>query len=167
MNINILDNTCDVSKYLNILASSNFISCINNFTRITNVSKSCIEHTFINDISNLSSYIIKTDITDHYSLAIGIDSDNFIEKCIIDKNTHKNTNVRLNFSNLNNLLLSFNWYNFLFKSDVDILIDKFNTKINEFMIFLFMISASKKCIISKNKFKKSQKYKAWITNGLL
>lgn len=25
----------------------------------------------------------------------------------------------------------------------------------------------KKCIISKNKFKKSQKYKAWITNGLL
>ncbi|KAF0756947.1 RNA-directed DNA polymerase from mobile element jockey [Aphis craccivora] len=55
MNINILDNTCDVSKYLNILASSNFISCINNFTRITNVSKSCIEHTFINDISNLSS----------------------------------------------------------------------------------------------------------------
>jgi len=76
--------------------------------------------------------------------------------------TLKDANVSLNFSNLNNLLLSFKWYNFLSDSDVDILLDKFNTKINE-----FMIRASKKCIISKNKFKKSQKYKAWVTNGLL
>lgn len=82
-----------------------------------------------------------------------IDNDNFIES-IIDKDTTKVANLRFNFSNLNNLLLSFNWYNYLFDSDVDILLDKFNTKINE-----FMISASKKCIISKNKLKKSQKHK--------
>jgi len=84
MNINILDNSGDISDYLNILASFNFFSCINNFTRVTDVLNSCIDHIFINYISNLSLYIIKTDITDHYSLDISINNDNFIEKCNTD-----------------------------------------------------------------------------------
>jgi len=110
----------------------------------------------------LSSYIIKTDITDHYSLAI-INNVNFIEKSNVNNDKLINANkLKCNFSYVNNLIFSFNWYNFLLDCDVDVLIDKFNSKINE-----IIISFSKKCIISKNKFKISQKYKAWITNGLL
>jgi len=97
MNINILDNTGDVSDYLNILASYGF------------VSNSCIDHIFINDISNLSSYIVKTDITDHYSLAISINNDDFVEESNINNDTLKNVNkLKCHFSYLNNLLFSFN-----------------------------------------------------------
>jgi len=59
MNINILDNSSDVSDYLNIMTSYNFMSYVdNNYTRVTDVSKS---------------------VTDHYSLAISIYNNNIIK----------------------------------------------------------------------------------------
>jgi len=65
MSINILDKSSEVSNYLNITASYNFISCIDSYTRVTETSMSCIDHIFIRniDISKPNSFVIKTDIT--------------------------------------------------------------------------------------------------------
>jgi len=50
MSTNILDaNISD--DFVNIMASQNFISCINNYTRILNTTKSCIDQ-YMNDGMN-------------------------------------------------------------------------------------------------------------------
>lgn len=64
MDINTFYNSSSVSDYLNILASYNCKWCIDNYMRVTDISSSCIGHIFTNDISNLPSYIVKSNITD-------------------------------------------------------------------------------------------------------
>lgn len=99
----------------------NFVSCTDNYTRVTDVLNSCIDHIFIDYISNLFSYVIKTDITDYYIVSLlvllptSINNNNFIEN-----DTHNNTNILVDFSHLNKWLLSFSWNNFLLSRDVDI-----------------------------------------------
>lgn len=58
--------------YLNIMASNNFISCINNYTRVTNTTKTCIDHIFSKniDLQCINSFILKCNITDHYGTII-------------------------------------------------------------------------------------------------
>lgn len=43
ININILDNSNIVDNYLDTMANFNMISCINNYTRVSNNSKSCLD----------------------------------------------------------------------------------------------------------------------------
>lgn len=76
MNINILNTSSEVSNYLNIMASYNFISFIDLgyiyiYTRVTETTMSCIVHIFIRniDLSKANSFVIKTNITDYFSLA--------------------------------------------------------------------------------------------------
>jgi hypothetical protein len=77
MNINILEKSSNVSNYLNILATYNFISCIDSYTRVIDTLTFCIVHIFIRNIniSKANSFIIKTDITDHFSLTFFINND--------------------------------------------------------------------------------------------
>jgi len=49
LNINIMDENLS-NDYINIMASNNFISCINNFMRVTNTTKSCIYHILTKNI---------------------------------------------------------------------------------------------------------------------
>jgi len=71
-NVNILSNSTEFSEYLNDFANKNYILCINVCTKVTNTSKSCINHIFIKHfkVSFVSPYVIKIDFTDHYNLAI-------------------------------------------------------------------------------------------------
>lgn len=76
MNINILNTSSEVSNYLNIMASYNFISFIDLgyiyiYTRVTETTMSCIVHIFIRniDLSKANSFVIKTNITDYFSLS--------------------------------------------------------------------------------------------------
>jgi hypothetical protein len=77
ININILEKLSNVSNYLNILATYNFISCIDSYTRVINTPISCIDHIFIRNIdkSKANSFVIKTDIKYHFSLAFFINND--------------------------------------------------------------------------------------------
>lgn len=61
ININILKNSNKSNDYLNIMARNGFLPCINNFTRETNSSGSCIDHIFIKNIkiNKVNSYITK------------------------------------------------------------------------------------------------------------
>jgi len=51
------------------MARNGYLPCINNFTRVINLSGSCIDHIFIKNIkiNKGSSYILRCDITDHYA----------------------------------------------------------------------------------------------------
>lgn len=64
-----MKNTNISNDYLNIMSRNVFIPCIINFTRVTNHSKTCIDHIFINNIDSnkINSYILRCDITDHYA----------------------------------------------------------------------------------------------------
>lgn len=71
MNIDILEKEGDecVSEYLNTLSEFNFVSTINDFTRVVENSKSCIDHIFVRskgDLDCLLPFVIKTKLTDHY-----------------------------------------------------------------------------------------------------
>ncbi|KAF0706694.1 Reverse transcriptase domain-containing protein [Aphis craccivora] len=115
------------------MASYNYISCIDSYTRVTETSMSCIDHIFIRNIyiSKANFFVIKTDITDHFSLVFFI-KDDFIDK-IKDNIRHNNFNNKktINFNILNFLISSFDWNSLLINNDVNILVDKFNCKINE------------------------------------
>lgn len=61
--IHLQDSLTTLSKY-------GFISLINAYTRIRNVSKTCIDHIFVKDKNNLPHYrnILHNDITDHFPI---------------------------------------------------------------------------------------------------
>ncbi|KAF0705322.1 otoferlin-like [Aphis craccivora] len=82
ININILINSNISNDYLNIMARNGFLPCINNFTRETNRSKTCIDHIFIKNIvsTTVKSNILKCDITDHYPTILIISNINNNEK---------------------------------------------------------------------------------------
>ncbi|KAJ8936922.1 hypothetical protein NQ318_012543, partial [Aromia moschata] len=74
LNIYILAEDNDYTKdYLNILAENAFLSTINDITRPHNQTGTCIDHIFLNSKDELNfvlPFIIKTDITDHFTIAM-------------------------------------------------------------------------------------------------
>lgn len=70
ININILSEENDfVQDYLNTLCTHGYISYINDYTRIHNESKACIDHFFVkteNLNTKIRSIIFKQNITDHF-----------------------------------------------------------------------------------------------------
>jgi len=71
LNINIMDANLS-NDYLNIMASNNFISLKYNLTRVTNTTKSCIDHIFTKNIDMhcINSFILECNKTDHYGTII-------------------------------------------------------------------------------------------------
>lgn len=130
LNINILKNTLISTEYLNIMSSNDFISCINNYTRVYNTSQSCIDHIFIRNIvtDNTNSFILKSDITDHYATIIYIQNSN---------NLNHNTDINLpeirniiNIEHLNMLINTEDWDNVQRNNDVNNVYESFNKTIN-------------------------------------
>jgi len=83
------------------MLSIEFVSCINNYTRVFNGSKSCLDHIFSKNISinNIKSYIVKLDIIDHFPTMIFISS---IRNLNSNKETEKsNTRNVINIDHLN------------------------------------------------------------------
>ena len=73
-NINSLDYTKNtvVKNFINLMFQNGTIPVINKPTRVTNKSTTCIDHIYINSFYNqdISSGIIKTDISDHLPVFI-------------------------------------------------------------------------------------------------
>ena len=77
------------NNYLTTLAAMGFIPCINQQTRITNNTGSCIDHIFIttknkNEVE--TTVILETDITDHYPTIISLKNNT--------KTTEKQAKIR-------------------------------------------------------------------------
>lgn len=78
VNINIKNHNSNRStRYLDMLATRGYISCINDYTRVTNETESCIDHIFIPEelfCEQITALNILTKVTDHYTQIINIPS---------------------------------------------------------------------------------------------
>ena len=109
INIDIMKNTEHASQYLDILSEFGYSSTINEYTRVQQNSKSCIDHIFLktnHDTELVLPLVIQTDITDHYITALQIIIEN--------KQTSKNKpNIKfqkfINYKKLNDQLITQNW----------------------------------------------------------
>lgn len=85
INIDLLSNIFETINYLNILAINGFYSACNLPTRIAKSSKTCIDHLFIKNIHHqyVNPHVLKSNITDHFSLILRIKVNNHIKlpKC--------------------------------------------------------------------------------------
>jgi hypothetical protein len=108
ININIVRNSNTRNEYLNIIARYGFLSCINNFTRVSNHSKTCVNYIFIKNIDSntVISNILRCGITDYYSTILII--SNIINKKKIIRNNLLLNNIDINHLNL--LIRTENWY---------------------------------------------------------
>ena len=143
------------------MASKGFISCINKYTRVSNTSQSCIDHIFINNIDtgSVNSYILKSDVTDHYATILYIQND-----VNLADNTNKKLSEignKINIDHLNMLISIEDWDNLLCNSDVNKAYETFNNIINQ----LISLSSYNTAVPYKNN-NNNKKLKEWITHGL-
>jgi len=128
------------------------LPCINNITRVTNLSGSCIGHIFIKNINinQVNSYnILRCDITDHYATILML-SDLYINENIPSYTIKCN---RINTNHLELLIKTKNWNSYLDYDNVDIMIKAFNSKLKEFInysSYSILSTNIKTCLKSKN-----------------
>lgn len=153
-NINILKTTdVHVAEYLNNLYSHGFNSYINEYTREENDSKTCIDHIFVKTKINktlLNSLILETTITDHYSIALNINTNKPVNNNTIITNRVKKL---INFNYLKQSLSNEKW------ESLEKNIDDVNYLTNAFLETIKYHIA--KC--SYVKVTKQNKRKQWIT----
>lgn len=156
VNINILDSDEISEEYLNILNTEGFVSTINNYTRIQNESRSCIDHIFLQDkkgsVSTINPIILETDITDHSATILQL---------LFEMQSDKNKTVSvskdvLNYEKLNSSLASETWLEIYSENDVGLAVDKFLTKLEKYI-------GENTGLVKYKQTKKSP----WITNGLI
>lgn len=138
------------------MAKYGYISLINKPTRVTNETKSCIDHLFLkSDIkttnTSFKSFIIETDITDHYTIYLNLPIES-VKPCTGNKSI-----IRTDYDKVFQLLSFENWDNVYNYSNS-------NTCINNFVNTLKKHINSASSHSSKN-FKR--KIKPWITNGII
>lgn len=74
INVNLLDRDAKTERYLDCLYEAGFMCCIDEPTRVVNDTKTCLDHIFVHhdNFKNIQSAVIESDITDHYSVCLGI-----------------------------------------------------------------------------------------------
>lgn len=161
-NVNLLNNDKIVNDYISVFQSNGFKSYINKPTRInrnTN-TKSCIDHIFVRNknlpAAEIVGYILQTNITDHYSVALHLD---------MIRPTKTNPGLfskiaKLDIHKLKEALKLEEWKDILDESqlDVDKLTDTFTHKLK------YLLESNTKLIpLSKKK----RPLKPWMSVGLV
>lgn len=142
-------------RYLDILYTAGFVSCVNTPTRVTPFTKSCIDHIFV-DIKNthsVKSAVIKLDMTDHYFITAS--------KTLTDSTTPKRKTKyvkRLDEKQANHLIAQHDWTSVLQEQDINKSAEIFVINLQE----IINNSTSTIKISAKN-----YKIKPWITCGLV
>lgn len=154
MNINILDKNNSIDDYLIRLASLGMKSIINEPTRITDISRTCIDHVFyrtkINSKLLFSASVIQTCVTDHMMTALVIsvvDIDNSVNG-IIESN-------RLDWDILKLQIKEIDWYGVYSCKTASLAFEKFIVKITE------CVNNSHVRVATKKRF-----LKPWMTTDL-
>lgn len=159
LNINILDDSESSVQYLNVLSEYGFVSCINEFTRVTDRGGSCIDHIFLKSRlfceDDINALVYEHQITDHFPIALHLslptNSKNKPRAAGILKNF-------INYDTLNRGLATVNWNTSLNHESVD-------------DVALSMVNTVKELIHKSTYTKyikdKSKYLKPWITRALL
>lgn len=108
-----------------------FYLVLTTYARVTNYSKTCLDHTFIKNIvpNKVILNILRYNITDHYPIILIIFNINIKERII-------HNNLILHKIDINHwviLIKSENWYSNLNFDNVDKIVEVFNSKIQEFI----------------------------------
>ena len=157
INIDILkENNKDTNDYLNCLSKYDYISYINTPTRETTDTRTCIDHIFVksakNSLSKILPFIINNSLTDHYPIAVIIQSQTPVEKSkpkLIEK---------IDYTKLQTILSNQNWNTVTIKLDS-------NSSTNTFIDIIQNATCSSTKIIHITN--RKTKLKPWITNGII
>lgn len=154
INVNISEEDQAVAEYLNIFYEFDFMSYINNVTRPR--SGTCLDHFFIKakrENGDINSYVIKTNVTDHYTIMAKIQMNKDFQR-----NHRKQMTKCINYPGLKQDLQDFDWKQFVSIDNID-------------DATVFFLDVLKKKIEKNTKHKKIKhkfiKRKAWITDGLV
>lgn len=134
------EETVASENYLDVLGRHNFVSCISQPTRTnpTNGKQTCIDHIMFrpyrtNDLDSLTTTILQTDITDHFSIAGTLQFNNpTINVSVPDRDSLKIIR-NVNYERLENILSTENWDDVLQCTDVNIATRTFCCKLREFI----------------------------------
>lgn len=155
INCDTLSLSRHAERYLDVLYESGFVPCINIITRPASLS--CIDHIFVKNARSsldISSFVIETFVTDHYSICLEIKSpgnDLQVSKPMQYKIVHNNDFIK-------NKLSLLSWEHVTSSDDV-------NTCVNYLLDTLKSILDQSMEKIQCNA--RNSNVKPWITNGLL
>ncbi|XP_054281170.1 mucin-3A-like, partial [Macrosteles quadrilineatus] len=130
-NANLLETDYKTERYLDVFFEHGFICGINTPTRVVGNSQTNIDHIFVNhnDYTALQTAVVRTDITDHYSICLQISHNPYT------KDTSHNTNTYIDKTSLSLNIKECDWSDVSQTSDVntstDILFDKIKDCVNK------------------------------------
>lgn len=161
-NLNILNKqSITISNYLNLMYNNGFTSLVNEPTRITQNSSSCIDHIFIRHrkINCFTPAIFDINLTDHCMLGL---------KFEVDKVNHDvSANIKpllkqyIDFDQVQVDLSAVDWNEIINGNNVDICFNLFHSKLTS------ILNNNKKCLQLNKKFLKAKLKSPWITHSLL
>lgn len=156
----IYDNT--VNNYVSIFNSYGFLSVVNGPTRVTSNSRTHIDHIFlrrnlVTSTLGYSTYIINSDITDHFPIMINFFSENHTLSNA-DSFTTKIIS-KVNYCMFGELLNRQDWSIVTDVGEVEVATENFATIINN----IKALSTENKVV----KYRTFKKIRPWITNGLV
>jgi len=161
LNLDLLKRDNITDKYLDCLIGGGFVQCIDKPTRVTGVSKSCLDHIFTkyNDFSEVKSAVIQTAITDHYSTGLTI-TTTALPPDTVHTTALPPPHTYLDYALLTHLLAHSNW------APVTTCNNNVNFCANNFSkIVVNCVESSKK--IFKCNSTRAKKLKPWITGDLI
>ena len=156
MNLDILNESLPVKNdYLNVMYKHGLVSCINEHTRVTDNSASCIDHIFVRSARNdISSYLIKHMITDHFATAVSVPSI----KPVLPKTDPEGSQYHLDIPQLVNALTNINWSDVIKQEDPSGAFDNFMSVLN---------TEIENCTVKTVKRAKTTRICPWMTAGVL
>lgn len=154
-NLMITDNKTE--RYLDLLYELGFMCGINEPTRVSRDSRTCIDHIFVrhNNYGSIKTAIIETEITDHYSiyLEIGLTVN---KKEFTDISSK--TRIIIDKDNLKEMINECDWSNVLEKTNI-------NDCTAAFMNTIFECVKSSEKIINHRP--RIAPIKPWITSSMV
>lgn len=163
ININIKDDSSPYTdSYLNMFSEHGYISCINDHTRTTESTESCIDHIFIpNKLydNRIIALNIQTSITDHFSQIICLPLAIPTKK--IQHSITKTTSIKIDYKQLNIDLSTETWTETLQEEDPNRSYTEFITKFDEH------IQRNTTKTISNTASCRTRRLKPWMTEELI
>ena len=164
VNINLCDqNDVTVGSYVSLLHHFGFLSAVNNPTRVYNNTGSCLDHIFIRKklktgSLKYSTFILNTDITDHFPIMLNINRD-----LIANRPTGcgfvTHTSCDINYHLAGELLKNQNWTSVMDADDSETALQMF------YELFLGIVEQAK--IYKTYTIKNYNRLKPWMTNGII
>nr|CAH7718138.1 unnamed protein product [Callosobruchus chinensis] len=150
MNININNSSNVVHDYLNLLSDHNYVSMINQMTRVHGMIGSFIDHIFLkrdryNIYHDCLTMVFENHITDHRATIL--EPDNFLR------------NIQyLSYKGLKRDLANYDWSSYYSENNVEVLTEMFTSTLKK---IIRKNTVTKK--ISRDRIKRKQ----WITSGIV